>query len=185
MAKRAGDSPISRSTTARPENKDEWFAHVPMSEDDTIASIVEIPGKTVTRGERAKSSSKPKPRAMQPRLVASCDVTRVKSRQDYCATQGQVKMLRHNSACARVSDRTSCARLSTINDDFGFSPCHHAAMAPSRSPNRAGARWTMRIVPLCMICIFGVATYAVVVRLCGEPLSLLRPDERILATAHT
>lgn len=109
-------------------------------------------------------------------------------RQDCCATQGQVKLLRHKSACARVSDRTSCAHLSRTLDNqrrLGFSPCHHAAMAPSRSPNRAGARWTMRIVPLCMICIFGLATYAVVVRLCGEPLSLLRLDERILVTAHT
>ncbi|KAG5933309.1 hypothetical protein E4U59_006948 [Claviceps monticola] len=41
-------------------------------------------------------------------------------------------------------------------------------MAPSRSPNRAGARWTMRIVPLFMICFFGLATYAVVVRLCVQ-----------------
>ncbi|KAG5982075.1 hypothetical protein E4U55_002310 [Claviceps digitariae] len=41
-------------------------------------------------------------------------------------------------------------------------------MAPLRSSNRAAMRWTMRIIPVLIVCILGVATYAVAVRLCVQ-----------------
>ncbi|KAG6016770.1 hypothetical protein E4U43_003136 [Claviceps pusilla] len=41
-------------------------------------------------------------------------------------------------------------------------------MAHSRSSNRAAMRWTMRIIPVLIVCILGVATYAVAVRLCVQ-----------------
>lgn len=51
-------------------------------------------------------------------------------------------------------------------------------MAPSRSGNRAAVRWTMRVVPVLIVCIFGVVTYAVIARLCGKFCLLLKPMQR-------
>ncbi|KAG5933625.1 hypothetical protein E4U53_000930 [Claviceps sorghi] len=41
-------------------------------------------------------------------------------------------------------------------------------MAPSRSSHRVATRWSMRIIPVLIVCILGVATYAVAVRLCVQ-----------------
>ncbi|KAG6002400.1 hypothetical protein E4U21_003131 [Claviceps maximensis] len=54
-------------------------------------------------------------------------------------------------------------------------------MAPLRSSNRAATRWTMRIVPLLIVCILGVATYAVVARLCVQYV-YQRLHEKVIAT---
>lgn len=42
-------------------------------------------------------------------------------------------------------------------------------MGGTNQSNRAATRWTVRLVPVFIVGAFGVATYAVVARLCGKP----------------